>query len=444
MLNFLKPLILVLSLALSAQEPQDWFVQPGGTLRIDAGAPGVTTEVALNGGVPLAAQEIMAPTSGVHMLMLLARDQVGNAGKPQWYRVVVDGEGPQLNLKLVPSPVIDANDVAWVPPGTRVLLNGHDPLSGLVRLDLSRNDQVETTELAQLTLQLEQPGAQVLKAEGWDKVGNHHRVNQTVHVDGQPPEVTIEVTGTHARHNDLIVLGKGAGLKLNARDTQSGLTETKVQMNGESQATELWAKPTREGRHLAGATAKDRVGNEGATTLPFVLDLTPPEISVELQGNHVERSGTRYYKGPVTLITQANDAIFGNVPARFVSGEDSDRLVAERGPVLIEATDGVGNRAEKQVTWEIDETPPSIIITDEGGQTIDDSVTLPVGRKLFLEVTDQQSGPGEASYRFDKGKPLPLPAFIRFDRRGRFQLNIALSDQLGNTTTVSRSVRVTR
>ncbi len=114
-----------------------------------------------------------------------------------------------------------------------------------------------------------------------------------------------------------------------------------------------------EGAHTLVVSAADAVGNRSTASARFVLDRTPPAISVSgaLDG--------QLFTGPVTLRFSVTDANPGTSSATldgqpFASGGTVSAEGAHA--LLVTATDLAGNGATSSVAFRIDATPPTLTI----------------------------------------------------------------------------------
>ncbi|HEX5055044.1 MAG TPA: Ig-like domain-containing protein, partial [Gammaproteobacteria bacterium] len=146
-----------------------------------------------------------------------------------------------------------------------------------------------------------------------------------------------------------------------------------------------------DGHYILAVSARDRAGNTGTQTVSFEVDATPPVISIGgVQAGAVVNKAVT----PVIDVTDANPAgrnITLNGQA-FASGT----AVAAEGEyqLLVTATDGAGNSAQRSIGFTIDLTPPTVAILspDNGASIAEPSVDIvgytEAGATVFL------SGPG--------------------------------------------------
>ena len=144
-----------------------------------------------------------------------------------------------------------------------------------------------------------------------------------------------------------------------------------------------------DGLHLLNVEASDAVGNVSNQSLSFTVDGTFPVI--EISG--VAEGGL--YNSAVQALVNITDTnlsesqiILDGVP--YISG---DSIVLEGSHILmVSATDAAGNTATKRVTFNVDLTPPEVIISypENNSETNQDHTILvgssEVGAEIVLNV----------------------------------------------------------
>ncbi|MEM9531293.1 MAG: hypothetical protein AAGA23_10260 [Pseudomonadota bacterium] len=193
-----------------------------------------------------------------------------------------------------------------------------------------------------------------------------------------------------------------------------------------------------EGRHEVQMTATDAVGNRTeAPPVSFVVDATGPTINWSIAAEPLA-GGTQdpVYAPPVPLQVEASDPA-GVARLEFDAGEGwqaaGPALAIDATEVALRATDELGNESIARASWRFDLAPPEIRVVPVGeGRVTEDEISLPVGGLVRFEITDDGVGVAEASYRYNRKAPRPIPARLRFRDRGWYQLEVRAVDHLGN------------
>jgi len=426
-------------------------VIPGGSLTLAKAEPGIVHEVVLNSGVPQPMDHLLAPLNGQHMLTLLARDAVGNVSVPRVYRIVVDGEAPEVSLTFAPATIEDEQNNLWLPLNSSAKVIALDALSGLKTIQWEDATRPAESQVSPLTVALDQEGKRQLVFRAEDQLGNIREKTQIVNVDGTAPTGEIQPQGPQENNQGRLILGPGATLSAQLSDKGSGLARWTAELDGEEVDPESWGAPWSKGSHVAQALAWDRVGNHAVAATPeFIYDPVAPMFAIKLQGDYLEASdGVRYYKD-IAISATARDDVFG---ARDVSWQDSQglfqQMTSELHPsgtsLLVRSLDAVGNQRDFLIEWQKDDTPSQVTLFDAAGRSFPSGkpLTVPMGQHLFLKHEDSQVGPGLGSYGFNRKHLMPLAGNIRFDRRGTFHLIVIAADRLGNSAEYIWPITVT-
>ncbi len=171
-------------------------------------------------------------------------------------------------------------------------------------------------------------------------------------VKASAPIVTVAgVTDGQASNTDLTITYSATGdtaLTINATLTKDG------------QAAGSFASGTtlgEEGAYALTVTASDLAGNQTTATRSFVIDKTPPTITVS-QTPPPNADG--WNNGDVTVSFSCADALSG-----VVACSSPVIVTQERGGQVVTgtATDRAGNRALTFATVSLDKTPPTVSIT---------------------------------------------------------------------------------
>jgi hypothetical protein len=130
---------------------------------------------------------------------------------------------------------------------------------------------------------------------------------------------------------------------------------------------------TTDGQHELVVQAADRAGNQTLKTLRFTVDLTAPWISISgvTEGGFFRQTVTPVVTVRDRDLVESSITLDGQpfVPGTVVTAEGIHVLLAH-------ATDRAGNQTERQVSFTLDQTPPTVAITGvSNGTQYSDAVT---------------------------------------------------------------------
>lgn len=169
-----------------------------------------------------------------------------------------------------------------------------------------------------------------------------------------------------------------------------GNSETVIPGQQLSSAYQHWITGLDDGPHQLTVRAVDDFANESSQSVNFMVDGMPPNITI----SGVDEGGLYNHNvQPVITVTDANlatsQAILNGVP--FTSGAD---ISAEGSYVMIvSATDLAGNTRYERLFFNIDLTPPTVVITyPVNGSETNQATTLVTGTTEINAVVSLTNG----------------------------------------------------
>ncbi|NTX62301.1 hypothetical protein HUA74_16725 [Myxococcus sp. CA051A] len=350
---------------------------------------------------------------GTHTLYIVAKDRAGNYGLAS-VTFTIDWTYPVVTLSgvvdgaFVNAPVVvsyTATDSHMAPDGVEALLDGQPYLGG---------DTISAE------------GIHTVKVVARDKANNRTTSSVSFTLDSTPPLLTVSGVPEESPVAQVVTP------TFSATDTNpGGLSAT---LNGVPfvSGTEV----ADDGSYLLEVQAEDRAGNTTSTVKHFVIDRTPPLVSVTgVQEGELRRT-------PTTISWTVEDAHPGTVSATlggapFTSGST---VSAEGAHLLvITATDSVGNVREERRHFTIDVTAADV--------TIRKPMAGLVTREAQVEVEVEVVDANPVDHVEVGGELLSKGADGRWRRgvsvlEGSNLLVVTVVDAAGNTST--RSVSVVR
>lgn len=170
--------------------------------------------------------------------------------------------------------------------------NASDSISGLQAFVLTNNGAVSTSPIVL------PEGVNNLVGTANDVAGNVQSQNWTVNVDGTPPVITHNVSGTPGSAGWYI----HAVYTASATDPVSGVSSLVVTDNGVVRTLPF---ELADGSHTIIATATDNAGNVSSVTESVKVDSTKPGISI------LSPSVDTILDGEITLTGDSSDAMSG-------------------------------------------------------------------------------------------------------------------------------------
>ena len=372
-----------------------------------AGVSGVTVSLAgadandmtSSGGVwTYEAEPFTVEDDGVtKSIVVEATDTVGNVVEAT-ISVVVDGAPPVLTaVGELP---------AWVDTGVNVVVAADDgDGAGVTVVTVTRNgDKIFDAKPGPIEGQWSVPvpfveGINTLDVVATDAVGNASPPLELVSgKDTTSPKLSVDPAAVTAVDFPTahIVAGGTTDYDLTgtASDLHSGVAAVAVECSGvvtwaevspvgddASEVTWLAALNDPEGiGSQCTVTVTDVVGNDASTTLSIVADVMPPEIVVGSPGSEWMAAGPFVIAGTVTDLVAVTDfsvSVGGaDVPATLqADGSFSVDAVAAAVhgplPVIVNATDAIGNVGAKNAVANVDAEPPSATSFEVSGAFTD-------------------------------------------------------------------------
>jgi subtilase family serine protease len=288
---------------------------------------------------------------GDHVLVAVANDRAGNSSSAS-VRFSIDRTLPSIAVVGVDEGAFVATDVTPLIVVTDVNLESYSALL----------DGAPFSEGATLTAER----TYSLTVTARDRAGNTAELVRTFTIDKTPP--VIEIAGVR----DGAYVPEPVSPVVTVTDPN--LLWFEATLDGEPFA--YGSAVSTEGFHRLSVRGLDRAGNRAEASVSFVVDLTPPSISIDgvAEGEITARDVV-----PVVIVEDAN-------LYEWTTSVDGVELplggaVTFEGEHLLEvvASDLAGNAASATVRFEIDRTAPAIWASVQDGASYDDAVVVEFG-----------------------------------------------------------------
>ena len=216
---------------------------------------------------------------GMHRIVYLGVDQVGNREQQNTFEVIVDCTAPAMSYTTKPA-FEERDGIKYLPKDAEIEIAAIDKYSGIGKIEYTF-DSGKTWQEYKSPIKMTEPGNQVLRFRAADRLGNTSEdMLFTTLVDDKPPVVQIK------SDQKLIPVGgksysrRGNIFRLLTSDVDSGIDKVLVKSDHDTDF-QIYSTPLRfdvEGEHSIEAKAIDKVGNESKTVkVSFLVDNNPPK-----------------------------------------------------------------------------------------------------------------------------------------------------------------------
>ncbi|HEY3281008.1 MAG TPA: Ig-like domain-containing protein, partial [Armatimonadota bacterium] len=416
---------------------------------------------------------------GGHTLQLQAIDTSGNVGVSQTLSVRVDNTPPTARIsspangsapRLPLSVVGTASDLNLTSYRLEVL----EPGATAYELLASGTTAKSESALGTLGGTGLSDGQYKLRLTVLDAAGNQSVSEVTVTIDATPPQVsfTSPKDGTSFRDPTTV--------EVKATDAQ-GIASVKVYLDQQvAPSATLTQSPYRwtlnpgalgDGKHLLRAEAVDSLGNSGFAEVTVLVDRQAPVIQVLTMGRPVvggkwQLAVSLQDLSPVAYQAEAGR---GAAPTQYTTLGPFTETATGNQMLLIDLTkapegvdtlrltviDAAGNAAQALVPLEVDNTPPVAVLTSpaEGSafsadrDVVGDAYDAGAGGGHFAGYT-LAIGDSGGTWRTLAQRTTPTQAGVLGTvsvsslTPGPYQLRLTVTDQAGNSSAVTRAIRV--
>lgn len=345
-----------------------------------------------------------------------ATDNAGNSASTN-LTINKDTVAPSLSPSL--SGTLGNN--GWYRSNVQVSASASDATSGVASVSLScgSNPCTITAE-----------GTTTITASATDNAGNATSQDVVVRKDTISPTITLSPTGALGNNG---WYRSSVTLSASASDSTSGLASLTLSC-GSNPCT-----ITAEGTNSVTANATDNAGNTASQSTTIRIDTTAPTVSLNAP-NPDGQNG--WYVSNVSIGVSGSDATSGIAARRIrLNGgawQPDTLTLTSDGTFVVEAQteDNAGNTSGiAQITIKRDATPPTadLIVsgtTGNNGWYVTPAQVAPVGSDATSGVATAQLNPGTG---WQAGATLT---------DGVYDVQVRVTDNAGNTTTITRQVRV--
>jgi hypothetical protein len=422
--------------------PKRFYTAPGGQFCVPAGVP-VNLDMSLSGsaGTSGAAPNTAAGSNQSSVVLKEGPTSLSFGGIR--VPVIADGTPPKTVLTVGGTTHVEVDGLRVLGPSPKLSLSASDALSGVAETLVSI-DGAPFAPVPAGSLAMTGEGEHRLRYFSVDRVGNAEKVQEyAFRIDATPPQTKLDVSGPRAD----TVAGVGASLSLSATDAVSGVDEILYRLDDGAEQT--YEKPLvldelPEGPHHLEFYAVDRVGNrEAPQNFAFVVDRTPPQISLSIHGPQYSSQGVRYVAPQAEIELTGLDAVAGPTPVRY--SIDGGAATVYTAPfhlplsvgihrLRLESTDPVDNSAQLNVDdIYMDPAPPRTEVQFSRPFFVrNGDVVLNPASKIELNASDFGSGVESVTYSLDGAPEQKYTGPFSVTALGEHSLTVNAVDHVGN------------
>ncbi len=384
---------------------------------------------------------------GDYVVNFYTIDKAGNSSDVKTVRFRIDKTSPELSISgaaggtsaSASTVTFTMRETFWSDADATVAIyrKASDGTAEQLYKTLNFNPSAYQTSMSET---LTETGIYRFEFEAGDNVGHHSELSQTLIIDRDAPVVTLtgvkdyDMTDGNVEFMVEITDDFYSSKKVNIKGTR---TDKEGKVNKIDFGTFLQStNPTvisktfdEEGIYFITLETEDAAGNRHTNTLHFVIDNTAPVI-----GDLSKYDGKilTSFSWDENLDELVSDLTVCDVQM-FLNGSEYDGVSdIEDGSyvLLIAATDEMGHKTEKEVTFELDTKAPVFIITGvEDGEVRNEDYVINVSLQLDEDTLESVVLNGvNISVRNNT-------ATINVTEKGEYTLELKAHDAAGNEAT---------
>ena len=417
----------VITSSTSGAQSGSWHISVGATVTVlssDSISGLASVSITRNGTV------VTSPFSladGTHNISVIATDVAGNQSASS-FTVKVDSVKPQITFDTT-----GLLNGAWYRSAT-VAVGAADATSGVQSLLITDNGFAKSSPIALFD------GAHTIFATATDNAGNVQAASLNLQVDGTPPTIVPNITGTSGSNGWYI---SDVQVSASAADAGSGLDIFMISVDGNAWQDYSAPISLSDGLHTVQFQAADIAGNSAAANISVDVDTIAPQVISSITGS----TGTNgWYVSGVTVQAANTDSTSAIASEKYrLDGgawqNGSSITVSQDGLHTVDflVIDNAGNQTTISRSFKIDQAPPQITLTPAGVSRNSGWYVSSVSLEMLSN--DTTSGLSSAEYNLDEtGWKLLLNSITLTD--GRHIIQSRSRDYAGNLSTTSIAINV--
>ncbi|MFH1784519.1 MAG: Ig-like domain-containing protein [bacterium] len=380
---------------------------------------------------------IASLSEGIHQLVYLSTDNVGNEEESQTFDFYLDDSAPETNIVLTGTQT-EIDGKTYITPQTEITLDSSDQGSSVQQILYSIDSGAYAVYTSTLTISNE--GEHEIGYYGIDNIGNQEvPKTATVYVDTTAPEtlMLVDESSNIAEFEGKKYISHRSAITFSAEDPlivnglPSGVKETSYRINDGAWAVfSTGFGINDEGENNISYFSEDNMGNiETVNADTVCVDKTAPLSSLTVEGIQLIEGDVTYISTQSTFTITATDVLSGGVASgvqtisyRIDDGQWANIHAPSYGTsssahtltfdindgqhtIEYKSTDRVGNAEEKSYSAFFDGTRPEVSNTSpaDGGfvkhdeinalsVTFSEPVSSANGWKNDIRVEETESG----------------------------------------------------
>ncbi|OGH02273.1 MAG: hypothetical protein A2426_03180 [Candidatus Lambdaproteobacteria bacterium RIFOXYC1_FULL_56_13] len=378
-------------------------------------------------------------------LRYYGEDNVGNQEAVRRYRFQIDKTAPNSKLRFR-----GPESGTFVSPSTLVVLSAQDTGAGVgvTRYQIKGKGGAEGNYQRPINLAGLGQGDYQIHYWSQDKLGNAETAkSQSFTLDRTAPKIEMGNEGPVFREKGNLFVGPNTKLTASVSDNGAGVAWMKYKLDQDSGVYQgPVGLPKKAGRFVFKLWAADKVGNQTqAYEYELTQDPVPPTSHFAFSGPHSADSKGKFIAGSAKVTLSAEDKSSGVKEIGYqldqgAEGVYREAVTAAAGPheLAYFSTDNVGNREKKnKLHFFVDADPPEITTKMSVGSMGEER--FPKGSLLFVIATDKASGLEKVEISINGSKASLLQQPPKFDEPGRYKVELAATDKVGNRSTATVS-----
>ncbi len=384
-----------------------------------------------------------------------AIDKAGNKSQPKSVAFRVDKTAPELSISSTAKngASTDAVDVTFsikepfFNDMTSSKIEVYKKVDGAREAHVKSIDFMPRSGNDSKTDSYEEDGEYRFVFTASDKAGNDASESHTFILDGSKPVITLSGVKNYDKTEKNVELGIQVDetFYLTNKVTLEG---TRTDIDGKKNDIKFDDFPSssakiavlkemfkEDGIYDITVTSVDKAGNSDTKTLHFTIDTEPPIID-SLEEYDGKKVNAFTFDKPLDDLVKDLTVCEIKLYMDGVEYDGSTSLPDGTHVFKIEATDEMGHTSIKEVTFVLDTMGPNIIVTGaEDKANLKDATQVGVSVELDGDFLDYVTVNGEAVAVSDN------KCEINVNKRGKYNLKAAASDEAGNKTEIDINFR---
>lgn len=397
--------------------------------------------------------------SGNYSLQYYSVDNVNNYTEPVTVDFIYDKTAPKTDLLQTELGTFVFG------PQTELQFKIEEEHSGVQATYYSISDLpfAKAGKDQMIPLQVED-GEYTIKYYTVDNVENQEPIGgREIYFDKTAPVTELSATESDLQ-GDLLYVSGSSVITLASSDNKAGVERVVFNASGYTNETYVdpFELPEWHGKTSVRYSATDKVGNaETVIKQNIFIDTLQPKTNIEFIGDYFEVANRFYVNGSTQIKLEGSDLNSGlayieyaNIGSEFSKYESPFSLKKDGYyGMMYHSVDKVQNKEYSQsIDLYLDTKGPEIVFNFSNRPMSEESgvKVFPVGTRLFLGATDDQSGTNTISYKindqneihYSSPKTIDISEKKAFKKGKTYEIKITSTDLVNNKTEETISFKI--